>query len=163
MGGRCTVSWLPNFLGWVDFLSYRVSRAWSPAINCAHLAHGSGNNKRNALFTLEPQGYLFCFIPPSLATKYEFLYVEIGLLNITVGQNPLWQLWPSVMPLFKLPVQVTYSKRQRSQHWLTRWGRGAECFAFLNIPHLAIVSQQCCPISFLVRSICLPRTSLTNR
>ena len=33
-GGRCTVTWLPNFLGWVDFLSYgaplaRASGAWS--------------------------------------------------------------------------------------------------------------------------------------
>ena len=25
--GRCTVTWLPNFLGWVDFLSYGASRA----------------------------------------------------------------------------------------------------------------------------------------
>ena len=32
--GRCTVTWLPNFLGWIDFLSYgaplaRASGAWS--------------------------------------------------------------------------------------------------------------------------------------
>ena len=36
-GGRCTVTRLPNFLGWVDLLSYgaslaRASRAWSSAI-----------------------------------------------------------------------------------------------------------------------------------
>ena len=31
-----------------------------------------GNNKRNALFIIEPQDDLFCFIPPSLAAKYEF-------------------------------------------------------------------------------------------
>ena len=35
-GGRCTVTWLPNFLGWVDLLSYgaplaRASCAWSSA------------------------------------------------------------------------------------------------------------------------------------
>ena len=32
-GGRCTVTWIPNFLGWVDLLSYgaaltRALRAW---------------------------------------------------------------------------------------------------------------------------------------
>ena len=33
-GGRCTVMWLPNFLGWVDLLSYGalLARAWSSAI-----------------------------------------------------------------------------------------------------------------------------------
>ena len=36
-GGWCTVKWLPNFLGWVDLLSYgapltRALRAWSSAI-----------------------------------------------------------------------------------------------------------------------------------
>ena len=27
VGGRCTVTWLPNFLGWIDLLSHRASRA----------------------------------------------------------------------------------------------------------------------------------------
>ena len=30
--GQCTVTWLPNFLGWVDLLSYGASREWSSAI-----------------------------------------------------------------------------------------------------------------------------------
>ena len=30
-GGRCTVTWLPNFLGRIDFLSYGAPRAWSSA------------------------------------------------------------------------------------------------------------------------------------
>ena len=30
--GRCTVTWLPNFLGWVDLLSNGAPRAWSSAI-----------------------------------------------------------------------------------------------------------------------------------
>ena len=29
-------------------------------------------NKRNVLFIADPQDDLFCFIPPSLAAKYEF-------------------------------------------------------------------------------------------
>ena len=29
----CTVTWLPNFLRWVDYLSYGAPRAWSSAIN----------------------------------------------------------------------------------------------------------------------------------
>ena len=40
VGGRCTVTWLPIFLGWVDLLRYGAppTRAWSSAIrktNCA--------------------------------------------------------------------------------------------------------------------------------
>ena len=36
-GGWCTITWLPNFLGWIDLLSYGAllayaSRAWSSAI-----------------------------------------------------------------------------------------------------------------------------------
>ena len=33
--GRCTVTSLPDFLGWVDYLSYGAppTRAWSSAIN----------------------------------------------------------------------------------------------------------------------------------
>ena len=35
--GQCTVTWLPNFLGWVDLFSYgdlleRASRTWSSAM-----------------------------------------------------------------------------------------------------------------------------------
>ena len=40
-GGRCTVTWLPNFLGWVDLLSYGAPptrgtshRPWISAIKC---------------------------------------------------------------------------------------------------------------------------------
>ena len=32
-GGRCTVTWLPNFLGWIDFLSYWASNWASDQIN----------------------------------------------------------------------------------------------------------------------------------
>ena len=33
--GRCTVTWLPNFLGWVEFLSYGASRArGAPLLFC---------------------------------------------------------------------------------------------------------------------------------
>ena len=45
-GGRCTVTWLPNFLGWVDYLIFlamvlrwRASRARDPLIivlSCTH-------------------------------------------------------------------------------------------------------------------------------
>ena len=44
--GRCTVTWLPNFLGWVDLRSYgallaRALRAWSSAIITAFTAFHS--------------------------------------------------------------------------------------------------------------------------
>ena len=51
---RCTVTWLPNFLGWIDLLSYRASprtrgtsrRAWSSAIKSikTSLLHGVFNS-----------------------------------------------------------------------------------------------------------------------
>ena len=37
--GRCTVTWLPNFLGWVDFLSYGASRARRAAIKGSSVKH----------------------------------------------------------------------------------------------------------------------------
>ena len=43
--GRCTVTWLPNFLGWVDLLSYedppmraRFARTWSSVIKTTRLS-----------------------------------------------------------------------------------------------------------------------------
>ena len=44
-GGRCTVTWLPNFLGWIDFLSYWASN-W---------ARDQINYRRKTLNTTWPQ------------------------------------------------------------------------------------------------------------
>ena len=34
-GGRCTVTWLPNFLGWVDYLSYGATSTGALRANLA--------------------------------------------------------------------------------------------------------------------------------
>ena len=48
-------------------------------------------NKRNVLFIAESQDDFFCFIPTSLAAKYEFYHIKTGLLqwnlDITKGQG----------------------------------------------------------------------------
>ena len=48
----------------------------------SYLALGLGGIKqKNVLFIAEPQDDFFCFIPSSLAAKYEFYYIGIGLLS----------------------------------------------------------------------------------
>ena len=48
-------------------------------------------NKRNVLFITESQDDFFCFIPTSLAAKYELYHIKTGLiqwnLDITKGQG----------------------------------------------------------------------------
>ena len=45
--GRCTVTLLPNFLGWVDLLSYGApKRAWS-SVNNDNNNNNNNNNDNN--------------------------------------------------------------------------------------------------------------------
>ena len=41
----------------------------------------AGIKQKNVLFIAEPQDDFFCFIPSSLAAKYEFYYIGIVLLS----------------------------------------------------------------------------------
>ena len=44
-----------------------------------------GVDKRNVLFIAEPEDDFFCFIPPSLAAKYEYFVRRIGHFTVIDG------------------------------------------------------------------------------
>ena len=56
--GRCTVTWLPNFLGWVDLLSYGAlhARAWSSAITWNEVHRGIPFGRRTRLGRVKGRG-----------------------------------------------------------------------------------------------------------
>ena len=58
-----------------------VGGEWTIILNSYLAPRLGGIKQKNVLFIAEPQDDFFCFIPSSLAAKYEFYYIEIVLLS----------------------------------------------------------------------------------
>ena len=59
--GQCTVTWLPNFLGWVDLLSYgallaRTSHAWSSDNGSVIVKYNHVLSTKQTILSGVPQG-----------------------------------------------------------------------------------------------------------